>query len=90
MSTAPRNTEPQPSAPGDGYTGMPAWVKWFLIAAVLVAVVIVVVLVGGGSGHGFKHAPALGEHVADLLEGRADVVPMLRPGPRASGPTQPR
>jgi glycine/D-amino acid oxidase-like deaminating enzyme len=40
-------------------------------------------LLGGGSGHGFKHAPALGEHVADLLEGRAEVVPMLRPGPRA-------
>ncbi len=47
-------------------------------------------LLGGGSGHGFKHAPALGEHVADLLEGRADVVPMLRPGPRASGPPAPR
>ena len=57
MSTAPRNTEPQPSAPGDGYTGMPAWVKWFLIAAVLVAVVIVVVLVGGG-----EHGP--GRHMS--------------------------
>ena len=39
-------------------------------------------LLGGGSGHGFKHAPALGEHVADLVEGRAEVVPMWRPGPR--------
>jgi len=39
-------------------------------------------LLGGGSGHGFKHAPALGEHIADLVEGKADVVPMLRPGPR--------
>ncbi|MBA3800662.1 MAG: hypothetical protein H0X18_16520, partial [Geodermatophilaceae bacterium] len=27
-------------------------------------------IVGGGSGHGFKHGPALGEYVADLLEGR--------------------
>jgi glycine/D-amino acid oxidase-like deaminating enzyme len=26
-------------------------------------------LLGGGSGHGFKHGPALGEYVADLLEG---------------------
>lgn len=29
-------------------------------------------IVGGGSGQGFKHAPALGEYVADLLEGRAE------------------
>ncbi len=28
-------------------------------------------IVGGGSGHGFKHAPALGDYVADLLESRA-------------------
>ncbi len=27
-------------------------------------------IVGGGSGHGFKHGPAVGEYVADLLEGR--------------------
>jgi glycine/D-amino acid oxidase-like deaminating enzyme len=27
-------------------------------------------LVGGGSGHGFKHGPALAEHVADCIEGR--------------------
>jgi len=26
-------------------------------------------LLGGGSGHGFKHGPALAEYVADLLEG---------------------
>ena len=39
-------------------------------------------LLGGGSGHGFKHAPALGEHVADLVEGEADVLPMFRPGQR--------
>ncbi len=26
-------------------------------------------LVGGGSGHGFKHGPAVGEHVTHLIEG---------------------
>ena len=30
-------------------------------------------LVGGGSGHGFKHGPAVGEHVAALLSGDAEV-----------------
>ena len=30
-------------------------------------------LVGGGSGHGFKHGPALGEHVAARVLGRAAV-----------------
>ncbi len=30
-------------------------------------------IVGGGSGHGFKHGPAVGKHVADLLGGRAEV-----------------
>jgi glycine/D-amino acid oxidase-like deaminating enzyme len=29
-------------------------------------------LLGGGSGHGFKHGPALGEYVADCIEGRRD------------------
>jgi sarcosine oxidase len=28
-------------------------------------------LVGGGSGHGFKHGPAVGEHVCSLIEGKA-------------------
>jgi sarcosine oxidase len=28
-------------------------------------------LVGGGSGHGFKHGPAMGEHVAGRLTGTA-------------------
>lgn len=39
-------------------------------------------VMGGGSGHGFKHAPALGDHVADLVEGRAEVEPLLAPGAR--------
>ena len=30
-------------------------------------------LVGGGSGHGFKHGPAVGEHVAGLLNGAVEV-----------------
>lgn len=29
-----------------------------------------VLLVGGGSGHGFKHGPAVGRYVADLVGGR--------------------
>lgn len=32
-------------------------------------------LVGGGSGHGFKHGPVIGEHVAALLSGDAKVEP---------------
>jgi glycine/D-amino acid oxidase-like deaminating enzyme len=32
-------------------------------------------LVGGGSGHGFKHGPAVGEHVAALICGEAKVEP---------------
>lgn len=48
-------------------------------------------LVGGGSGHGFKMGPALGEHVAAVMQGRAEVHPLfaygrLRPRPgRRSG-----
>jgi monomeric sarcosine oxidase len=30
-------------------------------------------LVGGGSGHGFKHGPAVGEHVAALISGDAKI-----------------
>jgi glycine/D-amino acid oxidase-like deaminating enzyme len=32
-------------------------------------------LAGGGSGHGFKHGPAVGEHVAALIAGTAQVEP---------------
>ena len=43
-------------------------------------------LVGGGSGHGFKVGPALGEHVAALVQDRATPYPLfayqrLRPHP---------
>jgi monomeric sarcosine oxidase len=34
-----------------------------------------VLLVGGGSGHGFKHGPALGEYVAELLTGGGSAEP---------------
>jgi glycine/D-amino acid oxidase-like deaminating enzyme len=42
-------------------------------------------LVGGGSGHGFKMGPALGEHVAAVVDGHAAVEPLFalgRPGLR--------
>lgn len=32
-------------------------------------------LVGGGSGHGFKHGPALGEYVAQRIDGAVDAEP---------------
>ena len=32
-------------------------------------------IVGGGSGHGFKHGPSVGRHVADLVSGRGAVEP---------------
>jgi monomeric sarcosine oxidase len=32
-------------------------------------------LVGGGSGHGFKHGPAVGEHVAERIAGGAPAEP---------------
>jgi glycine/D-amino acid oxidase-like deaminating enzyme len=32
-------------------------------------------IVGGGSGHGFKHGPSVGRHVARLVNGEADVQP---------------
>lgn len=34
-------------------------------------------LAGGGSGHGFKHGPAVGERVADLVLGKAPVDPFF-------------
>lgn len=42
-------------------------------------------IVGGGSGHGFKHGPALAEHVADLIEGAEQPRPELGLGPRIAG-----
>jgi glycine/D-amino acid oxidase-like deaminating enzyme len=34
-------------------------------------------LVGGGSGHGFKMGPALGEHVAAVVQGKSAVRQMF-------------
>jgi glycine/D-amino acid oxidase-like deaminating enzyme len=39
-------------------------------------------LVGGGSGHGFKHGPALGDYVAECLDGTRAPEPFLALGPR--------
>jgi len=39
-------------------------------------------LLGGGSGHGYKHGPALAEHVADVLEGAAEPEPRFALGER--------
>jgi len=35
-------------------------------------------LAGGGSGHGFKHGPAIGTYVADQIEGHAPADPIFR------------
>ncbi len=37
-------------------------------------------LLGGGSGHGFKHGPALAEHAAAVLAGRAEPEPRFALG----------
>jgi sarcosine oxidase len=42
-------------------------------------------LLGGGSGHGFKHGPALGAYVADLLDGTLAPDPRFGLGPRTAG-----
>jgi glycine/D-amino acid oxidase-like deaminating enzyme len=50
-------------------------------------------LLGGGSGHGFKHGPALAEHVHSLLAGTAAPEPRLglsRRGPRRALRTAPQ
>jgi len=41
-------------------------------------------IAGGGSGHGFKHAPSIGHHVADLIEGQAEPLEMFALGHRES------
>ncbi|HEX3806242.1 MAG TPA: FAD-dependent oxidoreductase [Gaiellaceae bacterium] len=39
-------------------------------------------LIGGGSGHGFKHAPALAVYIADCIEGTREPEPFHLLGPR--------
>jgi len=41
-------------------------------------------LLGGGSGHGFKHGPAVAEHVASVLAGEAEPEPRFALGERAA------
>ena len=36
-----------------------------------------VFIAGGGSGHGFKHGPAVGRYMADLIEERRGTDPMF-------------
>jgi sarcosine oxidase len=43
-------------------------------------------LVGGGSGHGFKHGPAVGEHLVQRIEGRAGVEPRFSLAAKALHP----
>ena len=40
-------------------------------------------LLGGGSGHGYKHGPALAEHAAAVLAGRSPAEPRFALGERA-------
>jgi len=42
-------------------------------------------LVGGGSGHGFKHGPALAEYVADCVENKREPESFHGLGPRQPG-----
>jgi sarcosine oxidase len=41
-------------------------------------------LLGGGSGHGYKHGPALAEHAASVLAGAADPEPRFGLGQRGA------
>jgi glycine/D-amino acid oxidase-like deaminating enzyme len=41
-------------------------------------------MVGGGSGHGFKHGPAVGEYVAGVIAGRRTPEPRFRLAAKAS------
>ena len=43
-------------------------------------------LLGGGSGHGFKHGPALAELVRDLLTGAQEPLARHGLGERGAGP----
>jgi len=42
---------------------------------------------GGGSGHGFKHGPALAEYAARVVSGEEEPDERFGLGPRASGPS---
>ena len=42
---------------------------------------------GGGSGHGFKHGPALAEYAASVVSGEREPEPQFGLGPRDHGPS---
>ena len=42
-------------------------------------------LLGGGSGHGFKHGPAMAERVAPVLRGEGELPAHLGLGHRVAG-----
>jgi glycine/D-amino acid oxidase-like deaminating enzyme len=44
-------------------------------------------LFGGGSGHGFKHGPALAEYAAGVISGKHEPDGRFGLGPRSSGPS---
>ena len=48
MSTAPNTNE----SAGDGYTGMPRWVKWTLLAVLALVVILVLMRLVVGGDHG--------------------------------------
>lgn len=49
-----------------------------------------VFIAGGGSGHGFKHGPAVGRHVAQVLTGQENVIPRCTIPQRAAGGSEVR
>jgi sarcosine oxidase len=44
-------------------------------------------ILGGGSGHGFKHGPALAEYAARVVTGEEKALDQLGLGPRTGGPS---
>jgi sarcosine oxidase len=44
-------------------------------------------ILGGGSGHGFKHGPALAEHAARVVTGEEEPLERFGLGPRQHGPS---
>jgi glycine/D-amino acid oxidase-like deaminating enzyme len=44
-------------------------------------------ILGGGSGHGFKHGPALAEYAARVITGEAEPLEQFGLGPRERGPS---
>jgi sarcosine oxidase len=45
-------------------------------------------IVGGGSGHGFKHGPSIGRHVAALVSGEADPIPRFALAAKSTAPAR--